>query len=268
MKIVPDEDLVNLVVSYIRSHIGDTSAFRNDVVNLRDIYNLQPHDGVQVDYDRFAVPFLWLYYFANVAKVKIACQQLLTTELPPYPRVLDMGCGSGASVVGLIEYLLEDTSLLRVRHIEIDLVDQSPKQLQTLKDTTARNIYKRFSGSIHIRKHCVDVRKFLNAKNNLNKYTIALASNLFCEIPSAERMDLVKVVIRVLSADGVFLVVERKETNILPAIEHAANWASHEIKVSGPHELSVPEPLQSLLFDYPLKKDFELACGIFKKSLV
>lgn len=264
----PDKGLVNVIASYVRDHIGDTSAFRNDVISLRAMYNLQAHDGIQVDYDRFALPFLWLYYFANAAKVKIACHQLLTTELPPNPRVLDMGCGSGASVVGLIEYLLEGTSISRIGHIEINLVDQSPKQLQILEDTTGRYICNRFSDSIHLGGHCVDVREFLKTKDNLNKYTIALASNLFCEIPSAERIDLVKAVIGALSEDGVFLVVERKETNILLMIEDAANWASHEIKVSGPHELSGLEHLQSLLFDYPLKKDFGLACGIFKKSVV
>lgn len=268
MMIVPDNGLVNIITSYVRNNIGDTSAFRNDVMSLRATYNLLTHDGIQVDYDRFALPFLWLYYFANAAKVKIACHQLLTTELPPNPRVLDMGCGSGASVVGLIEYLVEDASLSRIGHIKIDLVDQSPKQLQILDDTTGRYIYKRFGDSIHLGRYRVDVREFLKTRGNLNKYTIALASNLFCEIPSAERTELAKAVIRTLSADGIFLVVERKATNILPMIEHAANWASHEIKVSGPHEVSGLEPLQSLLLDYPLKEDFELACGIFKKSVV
>ena len=265
MLIYPDKTLVDIISAYINDHVDDNNAFENNVVTLRSIIESSDLNSTNIDYNRFGLPFLWLYYFANLAKVKLACKYLISQELPSHLNILDLGCGSGASIVGFVDYIFERKYSSKIQSINIDLVDINPVQLKMFNETSGGYLRKKSDNNFNINKYCTDVQYFLNCRTDFGQYDIIIISNLLCEMSKLDRVEVVKKVEEVLSTSGFLIVVERKETSIIRFVEEIGNWLSHKNLISGPHILDDLEALESIPINYPLKKNFELSCGIFKK---
>ena len=104
---------------------------------------------------------------------------------------MDLGCGNGASILGLIDCLYEKIDFSKMRSIMVDIVDYSHTQLEIFEDTTRIYIEKKYGTFVHFNKYLEDIDNFLNTKKNVSNYNIILVSNVFSEIPIEKRTNIV-----------------------------------------------------------------------------
>jgi len=141
--------------------------------------------GRRPDYSRQGAAFTYLYYVANFAKVLRAlnCVAASATALrSPTLRVLDLGCGAGASSAAVIQWLHQQH---RNPKVELTLVDSCIEQLELFESLTGQWISK-FS-TITAKTYCDGAFQFLSRSEQ--KFDLILASYLICEVPAESTVE-------------------------------------------------------------------------------
>ena len=257
MKVQPPKELVDIVARYLESKIVSLSTFERDVEYLRLLYKLVVFR--KIDYERLGLAFLWLYHFENAAKVQLACREI---PMPSHVNVLDAGCGSGASTVGLVNYIIDESS---VKSARIELVDRSPTQLDIFNHTTGRYLREKLRS--HIIFHTVhdDIGHFLQSKASVMSYDLIIASNVLGELAPSNHRRTLRKMCDIQAPGGSVLVIERKRTRIIESVRDAAKWTTCTMRMSGPHEIDDLEQLGAICPRYPIEKEFALCYAIFTK---
>jgi SAM-dependent methyltransferase len=141
--------------------------------------------GVRPEYSKQGAAFTYLYYAANFTKVMRA-MSCVAGSAPALRgsrlRVLDLGCGAGASSAAVVQWLLERR---REFSMELTLVDTCDDQLE-LFDSLTGTWLRRFP-SVMCKTYCDGAFQFLSQSRG--KFDLILASYLICEVP-AESMDV------------------------------------------------------------------------------
>jgi SAM-dependent methyltransferase len=213
----------------------------------------------KIDYERLGLAFLWLYHFENAAKVQLACREI---PMPLQVHVLDAGCGSGASTVGLVSYLIDESCAKSAR---IDLVDRSATQLDIFNHTTGRYLRERLSHHATFHTLHEDICHFLQSKASVKNYDVILASNVLGELTPSNRRRTLRRMCDILAPGGSVLVIERKRTRIIESVRDAAKWTTFAMRMSGPHQIGDLEQLGAICPRYPVEKEFALRYAIFTK---
>lgn len=258
MKVQPPKELVDIVAKYLESKIVSLSTFERDVEDLRLLYKSAVFR--KIDYERLGLAFLWLYHFENAAKVQLACREI---PMPSQVHVLDAGCGSGASTVGLVNYLIDESCT--TKSARIDLVDRSPTQLDIFNHTTGRYLRERPSHHAIFDTLHEDICHFLQSKASVMSYDVILASNVLGELAPSNRRRTLRKMCDILAPGGSVLVIERKRTRIIESVRDAAKWTTCTMRMSGPHEIGDLEQLGAICPRYPIEKEFALCYAIFTK---
>src|SRR6266480_2723389 len=71
-----------------------------------EVQQLSQHDR-PLNYGKHAASFAYLYFGANYSKAYISCKAVISKLPRKRLRVLDLGCGSGASSAAIVTALVE-----------------------------------------------------------------------------------------------------------------------------------------------------------------
>lgn len=165
---------------------------------------------IKFDYDRSAVIDAYSVFYTrrNVIIPRIALRDIVLNSklqnFPPRIRVLDLGSGTGAIVLGLIE-LFQHTPLNGVS-VEIDAVDISSKILTRLKRLLqAARLMPR--SIVTINQDITDTVSLTRKLVNRGKYDFIFAANLFGELTNQEAVKILKCIVPLLSDKGMIFII-------------------------------------------------------------
>jgi hypothetical protein len=137
------------------------------------------HDGRSPNYDRDWAAFSYLYFAANFAKSHLAVRRLQWPPLEPPVRILDLGAGGGASVLGAVTALQATHPRNAPGVVRVVAVDSSRRQLEVFDRVTRPFLEERFPG-VEVESCREDVIDFLRA--SAGDDNLVLASYLLAEL--------------------------------------------------------------------------------------
>ncbi|MCS6800140.1 MAG: small ribosomal subunit Rsm22 family protein [Myxococcota bacterium] len=158
-------------------------------------------------------------------------------------RVLDVGAGVGASLAGV---LVRAHVRGRPRAIEATAVDADPRALDAGAELLAR--FARESGVVlNLSTRISDVRRLRDPDPDAEAgFDLVLTANVLNELPRADRMPLLRDLLRRLAPDGLLLVLEpglRETTRELMAMRDALVESGAPLHVAGPCTHARPCPM-------------------------
>lgn len=198
----------------IEHAIEQTVENNADIVNqageeLMDTYG-SLDAPIKFDYDNSAIVDAYSIFYTrrNVIIPRIAMRDIVLNsklqKFPPRIRVLDLGSGAGAVVVGLLEMFQHGP--LNSISVEIDAVDISPKMLIRLKrliqaaGLTPQSI-------VTINQDITDTDSLTNKLVNRGKYDLIFAANLFGELTNQEAVRVLECIVPRLSNKGMIFII-------------------------------------------------------------
>lgn len=126
----------------------------------REAVRLRQVPNYELDWASFS----YLYYGANFAKSYIVARTALMPQGGKKLHIVDLGCGGGASTVGIISALERDTSLEGRVIGKMTVVDRSPHQLALFEQVASPWIRQEFPEmELDIRQN--DIFNFLEDKS-------------------------------------------------------------------------------------------------------
>jgi len=195
-------------------------AIEQTVENSADAINLAgeelmarygPQDApIKFNYDRSDIVDAYGIFYTrrNVIVPRIALRDMVLNsklqKFRPRIRVLDLGSGTGAVVLGLLE-MFQHAPLDSIS-VDIDAVDIAQKVLTRLKrlveaaGLTPRSI-------VTINQDVTDVRNLTKKLLNRGKYDLIFSANLFGELTDEEATGVLDCIIPHLSDEGMIFIV-------------------------------------------------------------
>jgi len=159
-----------------------------NVIWLND-FRAAIRNGYVPNYDKEVAPFNYLFFGANFIKARTAFLKLIKLSAQHHSkyRILDLGCGAGASSAGVLAGLMSKDSRIQIR-VEFIGVDCNPIQLSSY-----RKIFGAWANTmpnISVKTMHADALDFLKA--NPHGWDLILCSYLNVECPSKYQNKLVK----------------------------------------------------------------------------
>lgn len=197
---------------------------------LMDTYGSK-YAPIKFDYDSSASVDAYSIFYTrrNVIIPRIALRDIVLNSklqiFPPRIRVLDLGSGTGAVVLGLLE-MFRHTPLKSIA-VEIDVVDISSKMLIRLKrllqaaGLTPRSI-------VTINQDITDTDNLTRKLVNRGKYDFIFAANLFGELTNQEAVTILKCIVPRLSGKGMIFIVNAPKDPFIGMIPELIEKATEE----------------------------------------
>lgn len=209
-----------------------------------------------IDYATHAHSFLYLYYVANYYKTRFSLSRAIEKQFTKNTvRMLDLGCGSGASTLGLIDWFRSTYSNL---DLYIDAVDVSKPQLGLLaRIIDETNI---LSGN-QISIHNDDALVYLST--NETKYDLILDSNFICELDKAKRTEAINLMNARLQIDGVLVAVERNSSGVHEEIKSSKIFSLLSQEVIGPFDIPSSDWLANTNIAIQTKKTYTVSFSAY-----
>jgi hypothetical protein len=134
-------------------------------------------------YDRDWAPFAYLYYGANAAKAYLAGRHINWSAFPATIEIVDLGCGGGSSIVGLLAALKVERAHGAPDVSRVVVVDKCNSQLELFRDVAEPWIKTAFPHAQIVRLQ-QDALDFVNGR--LAKEDLVLASYLMSELDAEQ----------------------------------------------------------------------------------
>jgi SAM-dependent methyltransferase len=203
----------------------------------------------KIDYAIHAYSFLYLYYIANYYKTRFSLSRGIEKQFPRNSvRILDLGCGSGASTLGLNDWF---RSMYNNSNLCIDAVDVSKRQLGLFSRIVDETDL--FSG-IQILMHNQDAIEYLSA--GTCKYDLILDGNFICELDKEKRLKAIDLIKNRLHDDGVLLVIERNSSGVHEELKSSNIFSLLSQEVIGPLDIPSSDWLNNTSLTVPTKKTY------------
>ena len=163
------------------------------------------HSGAVPDYSRDWAAFSFLYYGANFAKAYLAARHLDLGRCCRPLRILDLGCGGGASTVGALA-ALSDSQWHTGRVASITGVDRSAEQLAVFDKSASPWIRTCFpSAVLDLRRE--DIFQFLRRHDS--DLDLAIVSYVTPELSASDNVHLRELLRRIVAAgSGEALIID------------------------------------------------------------
>lgn len=171
----------------------------------------RPMDApIDIDYNNSAVidGYSLLYTRRNVIIPRLAFRDITLNSkfqrLSPSIKVLDLGSGTGAVVLGILEMFKHPP--LDTVSIEIDAIDIAPRMLERLKNLVkeAKLPFNNITLINHDVTDIVGLEKILSQRG---KYDYIFAANLFVELENNDANNLLKCIAQQLTDSGMIFIV-------------------------------------------------------------
>lgn len=167
-------------------------------------------EPIKFDYDSSAVVDAYSVFYTrrHVIIPRIALRDIMLNsklqKFPPRIRVLDLGSGTGAVVLGLLE-MFQHAPLNSIS-VGIDAVDISPKMLIRLKRLLqAAGLTP--SSIVTIRQDVTDTDNLTKKLMTRGEYDLIFAANLFGELTNQEAVRILECIAPRLSDKGMIFIV-------------------------------------------------------------
>ena len=250
---------VTVGANQVRGLIED--AIRSKKVTEQHVADLMGavKSGRTIDYHRLGYAFIYLYHWANYFKVRLALYRGLPSIKGDSIRVLDLGCGSGASTTAFLDWIRHD--LRYVGQVGITLVDRCQEQLDMLRALAGR------SGLFAMREvkwRCEDALEFLSADDT--EYDFILEANYLCAEGPVRRVRVVEAIAARLKPEGRFVVVERSQTGVFQDLAECSMIAEQGEESIG--QLGIPDHMIETLKDLGAapKARFTLRYAVYSRD--
>jgi SAM-dependent methyltransferase len=219
------EDAIIRTVEKSSSSIDDIEAAGGVLV---DAYE-PVHGAIKFDYARDVIADAYVLFYTrrNTLIPRIALRDLAFNQkfrnLPPKIRALDLGCGTGAVVLGLIE-MFQHAPLKGIK-IHVDALDAASPMLQRLETLIQECQF----GGHSVKTATVDLTNIGSLQKTLGKggdgYDLMFAANVFTELTVSEAKDLLTCISLHLSENGVITVVDAQRDHMKELLPTLANHA-------------------------------------------
>lgn len=224
--------LLDAIYTYIEDNVQDTTAFSKKIEELISTIHNDPE--ASIDYDRYALPFLYKYFAANFCKGNLAGRHS-SLYLPGGDlTIADLGTGSGAGIAGFLTAIKGRTGDDGYG-CRVIAIDESKEQIEIFEQLTAPYIESLFEDDIVDREQG-DVRDFFSSTSE--DLDIVLDSNTLTELTSTEVENLIPRIENSLAARrGLFVAIERRNAGILDSVRKA--WKGQSKLVEGTKPVSI-----------------------------
>jgi limonene-1,2-epoxide hydrolase len=213
------------------------------------------------NYDRHWAAFAYMYYMANFAKAFLGASLLVERPRNRPLSIIDLGCGGGASTLGVVSALC---SQLNVGVSRIVGIDASTVQLDLFNNVTAPGLHE-LCPSAQIETHRDDIVHFLRSKSPVAD--IAVLSYVMEELTSEERSEVRQLLRQLLKPTAAEVIIIDSATNA-PGFTIETLHKTVRLLDSGMLRVSLPE-FASLGVSTPPKSTLqELKIGGVQSTLL
>ncbi|MDZ4202067.1 MAG: class I SAM-dependent methyltransferase [Gallionella sp.] len=243
------DDILRRYLASIVSESIQSNKLSNDLVeSLKELVQY----AERIDYDVHAYSFLYLYYVANYYKTRYSLSRAVETHLQKSEiRVLDLGCGSGASTLAIADWF---QSTYKNCQLYIDAVDINKQQIGLLtRVIDETSIFTKCK----ITTYNQDATEYLS--NCPHKYDLILDGNFICEINTERRSNVISLVHRRLLHDGVLVSVERNSSGVHEQLKSSRIFTLLSQEVMGPLDIPTSDCLSNSKLVTPSKRTFTVS---------
>ena len=241
------------IIDIVLQDIKEKILNNDDISNYRQLI----HSPTHIDYDKYAPAFLYLYFVANYHKVRFSLERgLRGRSICENLHILDIGCGSGASTLALVDWFsdLKVTPGLLV----IDAVDHSRKQLELHEAILPGN---KLSASVKINRICCDGLEYV--ANCSVDYDLVVDGNFFCELESNKRRIFTEHLPPRMKPDALLLVVERTKSGVFEDLKAAEYFYEIAGESLGPYDIPEATKLSMPELNFPSKSTYTVGYGLY-----
>jgi SAM-dependent methyltransferase len=184
---------------------------------------------IRFDYSENGVPDAYALFYTrrNTLVPRIAFRDLLLNphfhQLPPEIRVLDLGSGTGAVILGLLD-MFAHAPLNKIA-VHIHAVDISRPMLDKLEELVRSTQFNPKS----LKTTVLDLRDITQLQSVLRssgKFDFIFAANIFAELDQTEAVNVLTSVAPYLNNDGAIVIVDAQRNHgkfMLPVLIPAAH---------------------------------------------
>jgi SAM-dependent methyltransferase len=217
----PDQEQISIssipkemekVATPVRSYLSGLRVDPSGLTHLRECFDAD--ECPSIDYDKYASHFAYAYFLQNYWK---ACLTFL--RHPPHiaTRILDVGCGSGATSLAYLAYL--DSLVPGPIEVKLLLLDRSQAQLDLARRLFSSALPKLQNVKVVCDYRCTD---FLQWDHTSCSPELILQGHVLTENRRSVSAILSKTA-DCVAADGRIYAIERKRDSIWGSIAASAS---------------------------------------------
>jgi len=242
------------IYSIVCQYINDNELSNDDLLKYKQLI----HEPSHIEYDVYAPSFLYLYFVANYYKIRYSLEQSVQKEvLKKNFCVLDLGCGSGASTLALIDWYLHDNNS---GTLIVDAVDNVAKQLDLHKQILSNDI---LNDTIQINRIIDDGICYM--QQCTKQYDLVIAGNFLCELDQQRRKDSINNLVKIVKPDALLLIVERLKSGVYEDFENNSYFTEKQSEFSQGYEIPKPECLSIPQLKIDSKNSFSIGYKLFER---
>lgn len=213
-----------------------------------------------IDYSVHAYSFLYLFFSANYYKTRFSLSRGVEQKKYMNPiRVLDLGCGSGASTLAIIDWYGSMHGPMPA--ILIDAVDISPMQIDLHRKVFERHV---LGDNIGIDRHILDAIIYIS--HCKTKYDLIIDSHFLCELSAQQKLNIIDMLPSALQSDGVFLVIEQTQSGVHDELNSAEKFILRYHDVIGPLDMPISDRISTRGIETSSKGTYTVSYGSYIKN--
>jgi ribosomal protein RSM22 (predicted rRNA methylase) len=245
---------IDKIYSIICQYIKDNKLSDDDLLNYKRLIHKPSH----IEYDVYAPSFLYLYYVANYYKIRYSLSQSVQNEaLKKNLYVLDLGCGSGASTLALIDWYSHDN---KSGTLIIDAVDSVEIQMDLHKQILSNDI---LNDNIQINRIIEDGIHYIQQCNK--QYDLVIVGNFLCELDHQRRKQSINNLVKIVKPNALLLIVERLKSGVYEDFENNNYFIEKQSEFSQGYKIPETECLNIPQLKIDSKNGFSIGYKLFER---